>query len=299
MSTKMLARRPRDGCRRCSSSSAPTSSGSSTCRRSSGATRRGASCISEPDAGSDLTNVQTLATAVDGGGRSRARRCGPRTRSAPTSRSSWPGPIGAGPGRAGVELLRPRHASRTASTVRPLRQMSGGFHFNEVFLDDAFVPEDGAHRRARGGFAVLRTDARQRAGRDRRRHERPLGHPAAGAGRRARSRATSRWCGRRWCGPTPASGCSTSSRPVPRRSRPAGRSPSSCTPSTPGCPRTLRSGSSVRRRSVVDHPVGRTVARALPLRTRPAHRRRHRRDPAHHHRRARSRPPRADPEGNT
>ena len=70
--------------------------------------------------------------------------------------------------------------------------MSGGYHFNEV------LPR--RRRRARrtrligelgGGWAVLRTMLRQRAGRDRRRHERPLGDAAAalagapGQGRRA------------------------------------------------------------------------------------------------------------------
>ena len=41
--------------------------------------------------------------------------------------------------------------------VRPLRQMSGGYHFNEVFLDGAFVPSSGLIGEIGGGWAVLRT----------------------------------------------------------------------------------------------------------------------------------------------
>lgn len=41
--------------------------------------------------------------------------------------------------------------------VRPLRQMSGAYHFNEVFLDGAFVPSDHLLGELGGGFTVLRT----------------------------------------------------------------------------------------------------------------------------------------------
>ena len=42
-------------------------------------------------------------------------------------------------------------------TVRPLRQMSGAYHFNEVFLDAVFVPEDGLIGGLAEGWSVLRT----------------------------------------------------------------------------------------------------------------------------------------------
>jgi len=42
-------------------------------------------------------------------------------------------------------------------SVRPLRQMSGGYHFNEVFLDEALVPETALIGELGGGFTVLRT----------------------------------------------------------------------------------------------------------------------------------------------
>ena len=41
--------------------------------------------------------------------------------------------------------------------VRPLRQMSGGYHFNEVFLDGVFVPDDGLIGGLGDGWSVLRT----------------------------------------------------------------------------------------------------------------------------------------------
>jgi alkylation response protein AidB-like acyl-CoA dehydrogenase len=41
--------------------------------------------------------------------------------------------------------------------VRPLRQMSGGYHFNEVFLDHVFVPEDWLIGAVGAGREVLRT----------------------------------------------------------------------------------------------------------------------------------------------
>ena len=41
--------------------------------------------------------------------------------------------------------------------VRPLRQMSGAYHFNEVFLDDVFVPETDLVGPLGAGWTVLRT----------------------------------------------------------------------------------------------------------------------------------------------
>ncbi len=41
--------------------------------------------------------------------------------------------------------------------VQPLRQMSGGYHFNQVFLDDVFVPSSSLIGQLGGARAVLRT----------------------------------------------------------------------------------------------------------------------------------------------
>ena len=112
--------------------------------------------LSEPDAGSDLTNVQTLATPVDGGWSvsgqkvwtSNAVTADHALLLARTDRSL--------PGREGVSCFA-LAMDQEGVEVRPLRQMSGGYHFNEVFLDGAFAPEDGLLGALGGGFAVLRT----------------------------------------------------------------------------------------------------------------------------------------------
>jgi alkylation response protein AidB-like acyl-CoA dehydrogenase len=41
--------------------------------------------------------------------------------------------------------------------VRPLRQMSGAYHFNEVFLQEAFVPEESLVGQLGDARAILRT----------------------------------------------------------------------------------------------------------------------------------------------
>lgn len=112
--------------------------------------------LSEPDAGSDLTNVQTLATPVEGGW-------------SVTGQKVWTSGAGSAdialllartdrsqPGRAGISCFA-LDMHQPGVTVRPLRQMSGAYHFNEVFLDSAFVAEDGLIGALGEGFAVLRT----------------------------------------------------------------------------------------------------------------------------------------------
>jgi alkylation response protein AidB-like acyl-CoA dehydrogenase len=112
--------------------------------------------LSEPGAGSDLGSVRTMAKPVDGGW-------------AVTGQKVWT----SGAGVADYALLIARSdpgSSRQAGLscfalemsdpgvdVRPLRQMSGGYHFNEVFLEDVFVPEDGLIGGLGDGWSVLRT----------------------------------------------------------------------------------------------------------------------------------------------
>ena len=47
--------------------------------------------------------------------------------------------------------------SQRGVDVRPLRQMSGAYHFNEVFLEDVFVAEDGLVGDLGGARVILRT----------------------------------------------------------------------------------------------------------------------------------------------
>jgi alkylation response protein AidB-like acyl-CoA dehydrogenase len=111
--------------------------------------------LSEPGAGSDLASVSTRATAVAGGW-------------SVTGQKVWTSGAGIAdfalllarsepvPGRAGLSCFAA--GMRTPGIdVRPLRQMSGGYHFNEVFLDDVFVPSPALIGRLGGGWAVLRT----------------------------------------------------------------------------------------------------------------------------------------------
>ncbi len=112
--------------------------------------------LSEPNAGSDLASVSTTATAVEGGW-------------IVSGQKVWTSGAGSSdhallvartdadkPGRAGLSCFT-MAMNQPGVEVRPLKQMSGGYHFNEVFLDDAFVPTFGLIGELGGGWAVLRT----------------------------------------------------------------------------------------------------------------------------------------------
>jgi acyl-CoA dehydrogenase len=98
--------------------------------------------LSEPDAGSDLASVRTKAERVDGGWRltgvkvwtSNAHRADSMTVLARTTDTP--------------EIPRARSLSQFIVdlpcpdvTVRAIRQLGGGHHFNEVHFDGAFVPD--------------------------------------------------------------------------------------------------------------------------------------------------------------
>jgi alkylation response protein AidB-like acyl-CoA dehydrogenase len=112
--------------------------------------------LSEPDAGSDLGNARTLAAATDGGW-------------SVTGQKVWTSGAGTAdfalliartdpdtPGQGGLSCLI-MDMSSTGVEVRPLRQMSGAYHFNEVFLKDVFVPRPALIGEPGGARAVLRT----------------------------------------------------------------------------------------------------------------------------------------------
>jgi alkylation response protein AidB-like acyl-CoA dehydrogenase len=112
--------------------------------------------LSEPDAGSDLGSVRTLASATEGGW-------------SVSGQKVWT----SGAGQADHALLLARTQSPSTGhdglaclivemsdpgvEVRPLRQMSGGYHFNEVFLDHVFVCQDALIGGPGRGREVLRT----------------------------------------------------------------------------------------------------------------------------------------------
>jgi alkylation response protein AidB-like acyl-CoA dehydrogenase len=111
--------------------------------------------FSEPDAGSDAAGIKTRGTRVDGGWKVNGQKV-------------WTS--GARYCRYGLATVRtdpdaPKHAGITAMIidmkapgvdVRPLRQITGGSDFNEVFLSDVFVPDEDVVGEPNAGWTVAR-----------------------------------------------------------------------------------------------------------------------------------------------
>jgi alkylation response protein AidB-like acyl-CoA dehydrogenase len=97
--------------------------------------------FSEPEAGSDLASLRTTATKVDGGWIVRGSKvwtsgAHAADRALLLARTDADVPKHAGLTMLMVDMHQP------AITVRPLRDVSGYAFFNEVLIDDAFVPDD-------------------------------------------------------------------------------------------------------------------------------------------------------------
>jgi alkylation response protein AidB-like acyl-CoA dehydrogenase len=112
--------------------------------------------LSEPDAGSDLGSARTAAHQVDGGWVVNGQKvwtsgAGGADYALLIARTDPTVMGGAGLSCLAVDMTTP------GVLVRPLRQMSGGYHFNEVFLTDVFVPAEGLIGDLGGGLAILRT----------------------------------------------------------------------------------------------------------------------------------------------
>jgi alkylation response protein AidB-like acyl-CoA dehydrogenase len=111
--------------------------------------------FSEPDAGSDAAGVKTRATRVDGGWLVNGQKV-------------WTS--GALESQLGLATVRTdptakKHDGITTMVIdmtaegveiRPLRQMTGGAHFNEVFFNDVFVPDDDVVGKVNAGWTVAR-----------------------------------------------------------------------------------------------------------------------------------------------
>ena len=125
--------------------------------------------MSEPDSGSDLASIRTAATATADGWRV-------------TGRKVWTGhahqadyllalvrtaPRDSGQRHAGLSQLI-IDLSAPGVTVRPLRSLDGGYHFNEVTLDDVPVPRDALLGREGSGWEQVTSElAYERSGPER------------------------------------------------------------------------------------------------------------------------------------
>ena len=111
--------------------------------------------FSEPDAGSDAASIKTRATRVDGGWKingqkvwtSGAHYC---ARGLATVRTDPDAPKHAGITTVIVDMKAPE------VEVRPLRQITGGSDFNEVFFNDLFVPDEDVVGEPNSGWTVAR-----------------------------------------------------------------------------------------------------------------------------------------------
>ena len=155
--------------------------------------------FSEPGAGSDAAAVRTAAKKVDGGWRvtgqkvwtSLAQHC---QWGLATVRTDPDAPKHAGVTMMAIDMKAP------GVTVNPLRGITGDAHFNEVFFDDVFVPDEDVVGDVNKGWLVAQGHARQRADLDRRRFWRP------DRVRRGRSRQAARQRPRRRGGQPRAAG---------------------------------------------------------------------------------------------
>lgn len=111
---------------------------------------------SEPGAGSDLAAIRTRADRVEGGWRVTGQKVW--TSGAHIAdygmliaRTDWDVPKHRGISFFFLPMQQP------GVDVRPLRQITDESHFNEVFITDAFIPEDNLLGPLNGGWGVLQT----------------------------------------------------------------------------------------------------------------------------------------------
>jgi len=112
--------------------------------------------FSEPGAGSDLAGLTTRAERADGGW----RLTGQKIWTSLAKQAAWAICL------ARTDPGAPRHdgityflvdMSAPGVEVRPLREITGDSLFNQVFLDDVFVPDDCVVGEVNGGWRIART----------------------------------------------------------------------------------------------------------------------------------------------
>jgi len=118
--------------------------------------------FSEPGAGSDLASLSTKAVrAVKGEGEAGGwRLSGQKVWTSLAKHAAWAICIARtdpdAPRHDGISYFLVDMAS-PGITVRPLKEMTGDSLFNEVFIDDVFVPDDLVVGEVNGGWKVART----------------------------------------------------------------------------------------------------------------------------------------------
>lgn len=112
--------------------------------------------FSEPEAGSDLASLRTKAVRVDGGW----SLTGQKVWTSLAHEADWAICL------ARTDSEAPKHKGITyflvdmrsaGLDVRPLREITGDVRFNEVFLEEVFVPDDCVVGEVNGGWRLART----------------------------------------------------------------------------------------------------------------------------------------------
>ena len=111
--------------------------------------------FSEPGAGSDAASITTRATRADGGWRVSGQKvwtsdARSANRGLATVRTDPDVPKHKGISMMVIDMTAP------GVTVRPLRELTGEAMFNEVFLDDVFVPDADVVGEVNAGWTVAR-----------------------------------------------------------------------------------------------------------------------------------------------
>jgi alkylation response protein AidB-like acyl-CoA dehydrogenase len=108
--------------------------------------------FSEPDSGSDLASLRTKATKVEGGWRIQGQKIW-TSRAQLAAHAILLARTGGGERHKGITyFLIPMDTEGV--TIRPLEHMLGEAEFNEVFLDDVFLPDEAVVGEVDGGWAV-------------------------------------------------------------------------------------------------------------------------------------------------